>query len=474
MCVSPSDFSRRTMSLEIIAIDVLPAREEATAHYGSTLLTELPHFVPPAPPAGLPVGMKVWESQDQDSGCGSFGDGAFFDDLPGCSISDDEFVENFAVASSRRSSSSSHGLTITTIPEPPPPPPVQFFLPRFVDELTTPAAIVRRGSIPDLYIHPRPNLLRSLSFSDSSLHELDDDDRLYELNLESGTCIVCYDTGTNFTKRLCCREIICELCLTQIIHTRLNEGLIEFPCPNPECSDPIGRTEVLYHLNREDKERFERLRVNAESDGNRKTCPHCSRITEHTLPSRKMGRYREEDVKIECENCRIEWCFKCHAPWHKDISCKAFVRGNRQFQKWTKGRPNGVANCQKCPTCRVFIQRSTGCDHMTCNRCRTHFCYKCGGRFIEMPGLGDHYQRMSIFGCSYNYLSDQPAKRKAIRGGYFGAKMATLTGYPVLFVAGVAVLVVVGAVALPIYGSYRLYKFKKNTNRLRRRHRRHF
>lgn len=91
---------------------------------------------------------------------------------------------------------------------------------------------------------------------------------------------------------------------------------------------------------------------------------------------------------------------------------------------------------------------------------------------MEIPGLGDHYTKTSILGCKFNYEAQNPVKRKAVRGGYFGAKMAMLTGYPVLFVAGAAVVVTVGAVVLPVYGGYRLYKFHKNA-RKRRRRRRH-
>ena len=468
-----------TMSLQIIS--VLPAHEEAASYQKdshtngsiSNLLSAIPP-APPLPPGGL-FTQKVWrKSQDLDSGCGSLGDNAFFGDLPGCNISDDEFTENFAASSQASSprSSSPHGLSIITIPEPPPPPPIQFWLPRF--NVVGLEEIQQRRLEPDFDVD-----LQRLRRYDSDLSSLDESiiqrGRLGEEATENGvagTCIICYDDGTAFTRLPCCREIVCPSCLTQAIQTRLSDGLIEFPCPNPECSDPIGRTEVLRHLTREEKDRFERLRVNAESDGKRKTCPHCSHITEHTLPVRKMRKFREEEVKIQCENCRIEWCYKCHAPWHQDLTCKAFTKGNRQFQKWTKDRPNGVANCQKCPTCRVYIQRSTGCDHMTCNRCSSEFCYKCGERFVEIPCFGDHYGQMSVFGCKYNYLANQPVKRKMLRGGYFGAKMAMLTGYPILFIGGVAVLVVVGAVAVPIYVSYRLYKFKKNTNRLRRRQRR--
>ena len=482
------------MSLQIILAH--PELEEASALHSSLCCSELlaaPHVIPPAPPLSLGgFSKKSWrrespQEDDDDSGCGSFAENSFFDDLPGCNVSDSEFRESFAVsrASSSRSSWSHDGLTITeiaVIPEPPPLPPLQFFIPRFAT-----APLANDPGDLELEIMPRRIAFpRNLSF-DSDVSSLfgtlrrvprtsgdaESGESYYQTS--PGTCIVCYDTDDEFLKLSCCGEITCQPCLATMIRTRLEDGLIEFPCPNPECSDPVSRTEALRHLDAEEKARYERLRVNAEGDGTRKTCPHCSHITEHRLPrTRRLGRrrqLREEEVKITCENCRIEWCFQCHAPWHSDMTCKNFMRGNKQFRKWTQGCQKGIANCQKCPTCRVFIQRSTGCDHMTCNRCSTHFCYKCGGSFVEIPGVGSHYQRMSVFGCRYNYLAEDPVKRKVLRGGYFGAKMAALTGYPILFVGGVVVLVVAGAVALPIYGGYRYYKFKKNTNRMRRRRR---
>ena len=494
-----ASLSRHQLIMSLQIISVLPALEEATrclqddSLRGCCELLTISHAIPPASP--LPVSgfstKPASTSQDTDSGCGSLGKDSYFDDLPGSNVTDREFRESFAVsAASSRRSSSSHGLAILLnveedvavsqrIPEPPPPPPIQFFIPRIDPVILEPELeITPQRPEPNFPVRAFRRYLSDDSDIYGSLQRInaagrDENSGLFPTS--AGTCIVCYDSGDAFLKLRCCDEIVCSTCLATTITTRLSDGLIEFPCPNPECSDPIGRPEVLRHLTAEEKERYERLRVNAESDGTRKTCPHCSHITELHLPRRGRFRkrpFREEEVKIVCENCRIEWCFQCHAPWHRDMACKVFIRGNKMFQTWTKDRPNGVANCQKCPTCRVFIQRSTGCDHMTCNRCRTHFCYKCGGRFIDIPGLGDHYGNMSIFGCKYNYLPSEPIKRRALRGGYFGAKIAGLTGYPVLFVGGVAVLVVVGAVALPIYGGYRLYKFKKNTSRTRRRWRR--
>jgi hypothetical protein len=40
-------------------------------------------------------------------------------------------------------------------------------------------------------------------------------------------------------------------------------------------------------------------------------------------------------------------------------------------------RLTGPGIYQICPNCSVLIERSGGCDHMTC-RCGTHFCFVCG------------------------------------------------------------------------------------------------
>ena len=124
-------------------------------------------------------------------------------------------------------------------------------------------------------------------------------------------------------------------------------------------------------------------------DGNKKTCPRCCLITEYKLP-RKL-RLKENDVKVKCTSCDLEWCFKCHAPWHEGLSCKAFRTGDKQFHKWTEGRNQTIPNCQKCPLCRVFIEPSTGCNHMTCRRCGTEFCYLCGEMFVPIIGQQLHF-----------------------------------------------------------------------------------
>ncbi len=403
------------------------------------------------------------EDEDSDSG---HGDSVMHDILPGLELSDWEFNEEFSSATSSRRPSAG------TIPLPPPPPPLPGYVSKYLR--TSDPGIL---TIPDEPLDGEPRLLSQyeqdmleltyLQFEDyfeDDHHSACDDD----IATVERTCIVCYietlDHATKSTERKCCKEFVCQECISAIVHTNINEGQTFISCPNVACNGAIGKTEILSHIVGTTKEKFERLRAEAEVEGSntKRACPNCSYLTEHQLPKR-FRRYREEDVQITCQKCQFAWCFACHAPWHKDVSCKEFKKGNMHFKKWTNERSTrGVANCQKCPLCRVYIQRSTGCDHMTCNRCDTHFCYKCGGRFIDIIGIGSHYDETSVLGCKHNYCRDQPIKRKTVRGSYLGSKLAALTGYPVLFVAGVAVVVVVGAVALPIYGGYRYYKYRKN------------
>lgn len=412
--------------------------------------------IPQAPPlpaslqCKLPASEELHSDSDSDSG---HGDSVMADILPGLELSDWEFNEEFSsAASSRRQSAGA-------IPLPPPLPSLPSYLSNSDPNITVLAPVGLR----------MPEFGSSQYWIDEhfrQLREHEDNRDEEEIPTVERTCIVCYtevlDYETNSSERKCCKEFVCQECISTIVHTNIEEGQSFISCPNSTCDGVIGKNEILSHIVGTTKEKFERLRAEAEGSNTKRACPNCSFLTEHQLPKR-FRRYKEENVQITCQKCQFVWCFACHSPWHKDVSCKEFKKGNLHFRKWTSEKSSkGVANCQKCPLCRVYIQRSTGCDHMTCNRCDTHFCYKCGGRFSGIVGLGDHYDQTSVFGCPYNYLRNEPVKRKTVRGGYLGSKLAALTGYPVLFIAGVAVVVIVGAVALPIYGGYRYHKYRKN------------
>lgn len=432
--------------------------------------------------------LKNYDEDERDSGRWS-------DDyiLPGKDLCDQEFTDlTLFSTTSESSNSSTPELVQPSIPTPPPLPPLQFWQPRFGScsrhqenmpctflellDLQEHTLIERRRRRTRSNARPIPN---SVSKTEANV------DVFIEVEMESEipttpppTCTVCTSDVWPRSKRAnptCCNTDVCKECMVQMIALNINEGRPHIRCPNPLCSHVLTRQEIVKHISKDTTllNKYERFRLNFEENGTKKTCPNCCRITDRDI--RHIRKPTIDDLLVTCEDCLFKWCFHCHAPWHDGVNCSSYKKGDKQFKKWTRGRNVGfVPNCQRCPTCSVYIQRTKGCDMMTCNQCNEVFCYKCGGRFHSILGLGDHYKHTSVLGCSYNYKPEQPTLRRLVRGGYLSTKLIALTGYPVLFVGGCVVVLIGGAVALPIYGCYKLHnhlKTRRRMNRVQRRRR---
>lgn len=77
-----------------------------------------------------------------------------------------------------------------------------------------------------------------------------------------------------------------------------------------------------------------------------------------------------------------------------------------------------ITHCQiiSSPYQQIHIQRTEGCDHMTCTQCNTNFCYRCGEKYRHLRFFGDHTSNLSVFGCKYRYLPEKPHLRRLVRG----------------------------------------------------------
>jgi len=82
----------------------------------------------------------------------------------------------------------------------------------------------------------------------------------------------------------------------------------------------------------------------------------------------------ETDIAQEiqkCTICGLVQCIGCGNPPHPETACK----GNADMY----GNDHTI-----CPHCRQGICKVQGtCNHMTCTYCGTHFCYICGGSFMD-------------------------------------------------------------------------------------------
>ncbi|TKS75961.1 putative E3 ubiquitin-protein ligase RNF217 [Collichthys lucidus] len=257
------------------------------------------------------------------------------------------------------------------------------------------------------------------------------------------SCRVCLE-GKSIAPLPCCMKAVCDECLKLYVSSQVRVAKSYISCPIPECSGYLEEGEVISHLANEDVAKYRYFLELSQLDSSTKPCPQCSQFTslkEHN-PNRSEHKY-----KIQCSNCQFVWCFKCHAPWHNGLKCRDYRKGDKLLRNWASVIEHGQRNAQKCPQCKIHIQRTEGCDHMTCTQCNTNFCYRCGERYRHLRFFGDHTSNLSVFGCKYRYLPDKPHLRRLIRGSVCATKVLIA---PVV----ILLVVVLGALALVIGGLF--------------------
>ncbi|XP_059589459.1 E3 ubiquitin-protein ligase RNF217 isoform X2 [Alligator mississippiensis] len=173
--------------------------------------------------------------------------------------------------------------------------------------------------------------------------------------------------------------------------------------------------------------------------------PCCKKAVCQDCLSRYLGS------QIQCPSCQFVWCFKCHSPWHEGVNCKEYKKGDKLLRHWASEIEHGQRNAQKCPKCKIHIQRTEGCDHMTCSQCNTNFCYRCGEKYRQLRFFGDHTSNLSIFGCKYRCLPERPHLRRLVRGSVCAGKLLITPLILVLGLALGAIAIVIGLFAFPIF-----------------------
>ena len=82
-----------------------------------------------------------------------------------------------------------------------------------------------------------------------------------------------------------------------------------------------------------------------------------------------------------CTECTNAVCFKCGNRWHKGTKCMT-------FEKFAVGHSERF---WPCPNCSAAIEKLSGCNHMSCELCRTHFCWICKQK-ISQTDPGSHFK----------------------------------------------------------------------------------
>ncbi|KAG2370195.1 hypothetical protein BDR07DRAFT_1447129 [Suillus spraguei] len=208
--------------------------------------------------------------------------------------------------------------------------------------------------------------------------------------------------------RLGCTHIFCHSCLLDFWGSCIRDGDIgRVGCPDPAC------VKTGHEAGEEDRKRWKWLREKRafERDPGMVRCPVTSCQTAVPSPEEEdeigWGRLRT------CPRCEYVFCACCRRTWHGPIvecmtKCvtEPFVMeymglakgdGRRvEIERWwgkkkvkrlileRKNREWISRNCTECPGCGVQVEKSVGCNHMTCIKCKQHFCNLCGEKLSAL------------------------------------------------------------------------------------------
>ena len=94
---------------------------------------------------------------------------------------------------------------------------------------------------------------------------------------------------------------------------------------------------------------------------------------------------------VKCKQNNHQFCFNCLKNWHGNEKCK--IDTDKSFENWKDS-----SKVKRCPNCKYFIEKTQGCNHMTCIYCKYQFCWLCMQKYDS-----EHFGPTSnCFGLQYS------------------------------------------------------------------------
>ena len=207
-----------------------------------------------------------------------------------------------------------------------------------------------------------------------------------------GDCPICFDTAENPTQFSSCGHVYCLSCLRDYAKSTLETRKIPITCISEECDHCVDLPVLATILSPPE---FETILSTAFTDHIRRHpdtysyCPTPNCATVYRTSSSSNGNV------ISCADCLLSICTSCAVEAHDGLTCFEYKlskhsdeKADLAFERWKKR--NGV---HACPTCGTDIQKVDGCDHITCQSCKAHICWKCLKVFAEGGMVYEHMNR---------------------------------------------------------------------------------
>lgn len=249
-------------------------------------------------------------------------------------------------------------------------------------------------------------------------------------------CGVCLEPkkGSSCYKLLDCRHVFCKPCLQDFYNNAITEGHVtSVKCVDPTCTKTAANTDSARTITKTlhprelldmgitepQARRYVEMKRKKLVESNKATvyCPRTwcqapsrsqlyppipndlynypdfdqeqTRALQNVQPELAVAQDANVDStpialstlhpdRLEiCSKCAFAFCRICYSGWHGDLR-RCHPRNPKELSVEEQASYDYLRlHTSVCPTCSSPVQKTQGCNHMTCFSCNTHFCYLC-------------------------------------------------------------------------------------------------
>ena len=172
---------------------------------------------------------------------------------------------------------------------------------------------------------------------------------------------------------------MCKPCFVKLFKNECKTLLPNLTCGNPDCKALFDLDTVEQMVSKEDFELYMKRKQSGTIAAIHNQLPswkQCLKCMQYTpLPP-------GENKIFFCGNpdCHASTCMECDSDMHWGVICPNIVEKKLEDFKDYVNRAMNAKTVQKCPKpgCGTKVAKNEHCNHITCPKCGTHFCYLCG------------------------------------------------------------------------------------------------
>ncbi|CAG9578452.1 conserved hypothetical protein [Leishmania major strain Friedlin] len=199
-----------------------------------------------------------------------------------------------------------------------------------------------------------------------------------------------------------CQHYFCVECWRDHIKSRILENLIGTQCPDQGCCQVVGLSVMCELFSKCDDEAQNEASKNILEQIHRKyltsfveTCPTlhwcpnpqgCAAVIYAPVPPL-------QGQGVRCLLCNRSYCLRCSYEPHRPATCENIRQWKSYCSKEGANLAYILSRTKQCPECKKTIEKSGGCNHMTC-KCGHEFCWVCLGPWKQHSG--DYYSCRNV------------------------------------------------------------------------------